>query len=117
MEEFVVEEIKNLRVVQQSVSDLSLFAKLSIKAFFELRIIFITVLRRFLNLFQLWAKFVSLAFLYALLRLRMCFLIFVVSQGGSEGLIQMLLLGIHELDKDITFFTFSVIFCAKVSIS
>ena len=44
----------------------------------------------------------------------MCFLVFVVSQGGSEGLIQMLLLGIRDLDKDITF---SVIFCAKVSIS
>ena len=100
MEEFVVGEIKNLRVVHQSfaesVSGLSLFARLCIKAFFELRIIFITMLRRFLNLYQLWAEFVSLAFLCALLRLRMCFLIFVVSQGGSEGLILMLLFEIYD---------------------
>ena len=58
--------MKNLRVVHQSfaesVSDLSLFARLSMNAFFELRIIFVTVFRRFLNLFQLWADFESLAF-------------------------------------------------------
>ena len=57
MEEFVFGEMKNLRVVHQpfaeSVPDLSLFARLSMNAFFELRIIFVTVFRRFLNLFQL----------------------------------------------------------------
>ena len=64
--------------------------------FFELRIIEVVSLRRRLNFAQLACVFFRFAFLYARLRICICFLIRVVIHGASVGRIVTCLLGILE---------------------
>ena len=78
------------------VSDLSLLKRESMYDFFELRIIEVVSLRSCLNFTQLACVFVRFALLYALLRIRICFLIKVVIHGGSVDRIVTCLLGIQE---------------------
>ena len=94
-------EIKDLRIVHQfrddSDSDFSLFAILSVWVCLDSLIIEVTLFLMRLKLAQWAGELVIFAFLYALFRFLMIFLILKVSQGGSEGLILKTLFGIHCL--------------------
>lgn len=89
--------MNDLRIVHHCLddkeSDFKLLAMLSLKAFFDSRIIFVTVFLKCLNLAQCIWRLVRLALRYALFRFRIIFLIAVVSHGGSEGLNVTTLLG------------------------
>ena len=94
-------EIKDLKIVHQfrddSDSDFSLFAILSVWVCLDSLIIEVTLFLMRLKLAQWAGELVIFAFLYALFRFLMIFLILKVSQGGSEGLILTTLFGIHCL--------------------
>ena len=86
---------------EESVSDLSFSESLSKNAFLEFRRTAIVLFLSFLNLDQCASKLVRLACLYALLRFLMYCFRCVVIQGGSDGLIRIVLLGIHSLAREI----------------
>ena len=90
--------------------DFILLAILSLRAFFDSRIIFVTKFLKRLNLAQCIWRLVYLALRYALFHFRMNFFMAVVSHGESEGLNVTTLIG-----AQVSFNTFkiSMMFCAS----
>ena len=86
--------------LEDSDSDLSLFERWSTYCCLDCRIESTTLFLIFLNLLHNLRLFCWVAFLYALLRFRISFLIAVVIQGGSDGLILTDLFGTHSAIRE-----------------
>ena len=80
-------------------SDMSLIDRWSTYYCLDCRIESTTLFLIFLNLLHNLRVFCWVAFLYALLRFRIILLIAVVIQGGSDGLIHIVLFGTHSAER------------------